>query len=515
MRSLRMVMMLLAWMATAGAIGSAYADDAVKDSAAKLAASIRKAGLQRVAVVPILFVQDDRTNQQKGRLNNNLKATPFDERKASVSSESLRIAEEMERYLGTQSGGAFRLVPSIDLYERVDKSKTDLSTLNPRGEALAKLINTNGDIDGMIVGSVKRFYKTRRNNAVGIDEIEDELQSIEWNLIELSNRAIADTAVKENVAVSLAEAVYGGYSAEFFRYEGGKLRCLLDYRPTDRTNVPLSPSESEFLFRADGRAGYPAHPLMNPNCPFKVSFEVDGKALPVTYAIQEFGFVRVLDALINLEPGDEPLIRVRNTLPNQVMVAVFLDGVNHLGRRRELPDKECQPWKLEPNSQGVFRKWFKVVPGLGEIPTEEEEFLIRDWTETVAGQMGSSEDALASRMITLVFFTEGLPSRNSLLFYDKTFTQTVELTQDRKRFVVTESQAQIAGAAPNAFGVGGINPKKAKLNMVQTAGPGTILASMTIAYCPKADTKRTMAARLKSRPDPQSDFKLVEIPPRP
>jgi len=141
--------------------------------------------------------------------------------------------------------------------------------------------------------------------------------------------------------------------------------------------------------------------------------------------------------------------------------------------------------------------------------------VIWDWTETVAGQMGSREDALASRTFTLVFFTEGFPNRNSLLFYDNSFYQTVELSQDRKRFTVKEGQAQIAGAAPNAFGVGGKNPKKGKLNMVQTAGPGTILASMTIAYCPKADTKRTIAARLKSRPDPQSDFKLVEVPPRP
>ncbi|MFN9916065.1 MAG: hypothetical protein ACK53L_25975, partial [Pirellulaceae bacterium] len=76
---------------------------------------------------------------------------------------------------------------------------------------------------------------------------------------------------------------------------------------------------------------------------------MNDRVLPVLVAeTKTFAGPEILSpVVINLEPGDEPTIRVANTSAQQVMVAVFVDGVNVLGKVREIPDESCRAWVLD------------------------------------------------------------------------------------------------------------------------------------------------------------------------
>ena len=63
-------------------------------------------------------------------------------------------------------------------------------------------------------------------------------------------------------------------------------------------------------------------------------------------------------AFLPVEPGETPVITVRNTTGKRAMVAVLVDGVNILGKRRELPDEHCRAWVIDPGVRAKFRGWY-------------------------------------------------------------------------------------------------------------------------------------------------------------
>lgn len=499
---------LVVWSLTAAMVFG-QSNQPMQESAARLAATLRKSGLKKVAVVPLAFVIDQSAEQKNRVLINGDEEAPmsFAGPTLSGSRDSLLIAEQMQRYLSEAGDGEIAVVPSEDLFERLSKAYKRTSELTPTGKELAGIVNPEGDIEAIVVGSVRKFHKEFVSPANGGTFLEPEQKSYEWSLIRLSDRTILDTKTIDSGYISLADAVYNGLSAEYFRYQSnGRLQCLLNYDQQDQKDLPLLPRDPEALYARGFVFNSRVHPLTNPYCPFKVQFLVNDRVLPIYVATAD-SFrntqtteKRILNCtLVNLEPGEEPVIRVSNTCAQRVMVAVFVDGVNILGKARELPDESCRAWVLDPNKKAEFKSWWT---GDSSSPVQEEAFIIDAWEDSVAGRMGLPADASSARAITLVFFTDGIPQRQSVQFFERYWIQDAFLPNtSSNRVTVTEEMEPVgsAGAAPSAFGFGKKPPKPGQLKWIQGARVGTMLASMQVLYCPSSETKATLERHISSK----------------
>jgi hypothetical protein len=474
----------------ASTAGIGQDNDPMKKSAERLADALRKARAERVAVLPMIFVDD----QVAGQGN--------EQPVASASNNSLRIAEQMQRYLSQAGNGDFGVVPSEDLVEGLAAAKQELRQITPTDKKLAQILNPDGRLDALVIGTLRKFFQTLPPNqgggATGLEQ-----QAIDWSIIDLSDRTIIGSEVGQGEYVSLAEAVYHGLSVEYFRYENGKLRYLLDRKEKDAKGLPLRPSDPLILFDEDSNFSSRAHPLLNPNCPFKVDFLVGENTLPINVATQ---VVSVWDgrkarkakevlpyAVINLEPGDKPIIRLKNRSQQNVAVAVFVDGLNSLGKVRELPDEKCHVWSVDRGTTSYFNYWGELtgeVADNGKGKMNRDIFVIRDWRESFAGQMGLQADADSSRAFTLVFFTVGLAKRKEVTFFPRPWLQRSFMEGGQIRVIEELQSANTYGAAPGQFGMGGIRVKPSEVILVQGVTAGTMLASMHVWYCPSSDTKR-------------------------
>jgi hypothetical protein len=152
---------------TASMTGIAQESDLMKESAARLADSLRKARAERVAVVPMVFVEDQAAAQRQQQFGNG-GPNPGDDRPvASASSNSLRIAEQMQRYLSQAGSGDFRVVPSEDLGERLATAKEQVNGLTPTDKRLAQILNPDGKIDALVIGTVRKFHQVLQPNRGG------------------------------------------------------------------------------------------------------------------------------------------------------------------------------------------------------------------------------------------------------------------------------------------------------------------------------------------------------------
>ncbi len=500
---------LVVWSLTAAMVfGQSH--QPMQESAARLAATLRKSGLKKVAVVPLAFVIDQSKEQARraGYQDEQTVQAIAVRPTLSASQDSLRVAEQMQRCLSEAGEGELALVPSEDLFGRLSAANDRTRELTPTGKELAGIVNPEGDIEALVVGTVRKFHEESMSEAAGNTylHLQPEQKSYEWSVIKLSDRTILDSKTIDSGYISLADAVYNGLSAEYFRYQSnGRLQCLLDYRQQDRKDLPLRPSDPEVLFDKNGAV----HPVINPYCPFKVQFLANDRVLPVYVATAQVTLwngrttekktIILNAAAINLEPGEEPVIRVSNTCAQRVMVAVFVDGVNILGKARELPDESCRAWVLDPNKKAEFKSWWT---GDSSAPVQEEGFIIDAWEDSVAGRMGLPADSSSARAITLVFFTDGLVQPQSIQFFERTWTQSAYLTSpNSNRVTVIEEMVPLGStaAAPSPFGVGAKPPKPGQLDWVQGARVGTILASMQVLYCPSSETKATLERHISSK----------------
>lgn len=487
----------------------------MKNSATELADKLRKLGVKKVAVLPPAFVED-RAAEQVARTRNQVNAKSdgaIPGTVLSASINSLRVAEEMQRYLSEAGRGDFGLVPAEDLFERLSKEKLKLRDVTPTSKDLIKIVNPAGDIEALVVNTLRNFHDEIQGG-VGNVLLGPEQNAYEWSLLSCSDRTILASRSVAPKYVSLAEAVYGGLSVEYFRYQNGRLTSLLAHQQNERNDLPLLPSDPEALFNKDYIFNSRVHPILNPNCPFKVDFLVNDRVLPVLVAeIDTFAGPEILSpVVINLEPGDEPTIRVANTSSQQVMVAVFVDGINVLGKVREIPDESCRAWVLDQKKTAKFKSWWT---GDQVTPVEESSFVIEEWRESVAGKLGLSGYSDSSRAFTIVFFTVGNPKRGDIQFFPRHWLQKSSLSSDRKRVLVREELEPIGsvGAAPNMFGMGAKAPKPGRLNWVQGATVGTMLASMQVRYCPSSETKATFQriATTDRFWQSNSDFRIIPI----
>lgn len=470
----------------------AAADDAHRESARKIMETARSIGANTVAVLPVMAETVVTAND----------AT----RQTSASLKVLMHLEQMENYLAEFSFGDIRVITSSSLHEALSNGELISNNEEFTPEKIqAALKRHSQGVDAVVVGLLSSTSTEQVWDFSALSEFTPRSTETAWRLIDLRDQTLAGASTVRGVR-SLSDAVYEGLSGEFFRWEGRSLRVLSAHSPKGRQQIALNPQEDVSKYRTkeyDARL----NPILNPNCPYKVSFKVNGALRAVQLPVFSPKFTTAGDdrprgfvipdteatALLAVEPGEDLVIRVRNTTPMRARLAVFIDGVNILGKSRELPNNECQSWVIAPNKPYEFLGWYTKEWADGD--GKPEPFEITSWEDSAAGQLGLKSNAPASRSITLVFFSEG-PVDRKLLLLDPSdrryWKQDFWFKNPHSMLTVREWMFQRpsgnVGAVAPAWGMGGKAAISQRLNIVQAGEPGTILAAMTVRYGTESET---------------------------
>jgi hypothetical protein len=457
-------------------------DNPIFSAAVPLAKSIRSAGFTRVGVLPWVFTE----RVFAGGFGQNAPQSQVDS-----STLTRMYVDEMQSQLAERSGGNYRMVDSFAIGNALRATGVDPSRLQPQDSTLKNIPSlVEGGIDGLILGTIV-------NRSLG-ENSPYSVRDIKWKLVDAKDPTSIAGAQKATKSYSLADLVYEGRSQEFCRWKDNRLSDFCFTTDQQKSKVPLNPQDAIELYDIWEGTGPQLNPVFNPNCPFKVSFKVEGKvqnlAVPVdkgsTFNGQTFASrVHNDEAYLVLNPGESWSVQARNGCSKPVLMAVFVDGINTLGKKRELPDRNCRVWNLEPGEKGVFKGWFSGKKGDEAI----EEFVVTAYADSVAGQLG---EKTRCGMITLVFFSSGYPSQNQLALPKRHYR--IEATWDsaRQRIVMDEGMEPAppagsfaTGMSESEYGIGGKAPKPHPLVYSNVSKQGVILAAMTIRYGSEVDIK--------------------------
>jgi len=431
----------------------------------ELAASIIQKGYRRVGVLPQFIGRSGGEETLQG----------------ATGPHARLFAEKVEEALVTQSGGRFQVVESRQLKEAFrDLSLDDLG----RPEKLRLCAERVGGMDALVVGIVT----DERNQAQGLPALE-----LTCRLIDLATSGLVDVR-KETLNLSIAGAAYMGESFELRRWQGPQLINVgLNQSVGTKAFTPADYNPAYGLNPNDVRRDRP-HPLLDLNFPFPAQVLVREQPRP----LRAIGG----QVYVALEPGEAYHVRVDNHTDQAVFAALFVDGINALGKKREHPGS-CRYWRLAPHDYARFRGWYS---GTGSTLVEEE-FTITPAEDSVAGQAGFFE---ALGMITVVIYTVGTPQQQVAMGVPGTsepwpgaFSQPYrQRAGERPKAAAPQraGPAPRAGAAPQAaappsprlgasgpsggatFGTGEGERREVRIEQLYGGDPGLILAAFTIYY---------------------------------
>ncbi|MDX1961983.1 MAG: hypothetical protein SFX18_02445 [Pirellulales bacterium] len=475
------------------------AEPEIADGARKINAGILKANLQRVGVFPCLLQQE---SDSSGVTSAKFVRTPHSE----------LYTEQLQGLLLDTSGGNYQVVDTLDMAAGLADSKLDVSQLKGSAREFQPLVKRiDGGLDGLVVGTI-RYRPMDPNDFRNFYQARD----IIWKLYKTADNSVVAQDVVEK-PYTIADEVYQGLSREFFRWEGNVLRPIgFGYAMPPIKDIGLKPSDPLDLYglmREDKNNSQP-HPIFNPRCPYKVEIVVDdqprGLYVPLSPEPQRMtGKVGVWEGqlteaqraalplgqslrsdnvYVRLNPGEEFYIHVKNTSPRRVLVAVLVDGVNILGKNKEIPDESCKIWTLDAGKEGRFRGWYT-----GEAGKEQREnFVVTRFENSIAAKLGVTDRV---GTITVVFFNEGLPQRRQIAPYERQYMVESYFDPRSKQIHVYEGEVPeprdiTTSAQPGdpGLGIGGKKPVASPLGRLQKVqASGTILAAMTINYATKEE----------------------------
>jgi hypothetical protein len=284
----------------------------------------------------------------------------------------------------------------------------------------------------------------------------------------------SQVAIKnEELPLTIADMAMMGESFELRRWVNGRVDNIA-LTSSDSRMIPVEFSSVSRIGPADVNSRQ--HPLSDPSFPFPVQLVVDKQPRSPVF-IKGKPYVTV-------DPGEEYSVRVRNNSGKDVYVAVFVDGINVLGKRRDHV-ANCKYWHLATGETSNFRGWYTGSAG----HYTEERFYIARRRETVAVKAGFGEDL---GMITVALYTVGAPSTDPqrLAQARPSFGEEGEWVQDpgtrqwrwkaKVKIAYSEAPATAPSMAPSqARTLGALPPKassshqfKAKATAPMAAAPG-------------------------------------------
>ena len=417
------LLLTLAWLgAGAGALARA------ESTAARLATEIVAKGYQRVGVLPRFLSKTPGGAEMAGGT-----IGPQADEYAEKLTDSL-INAEQGRYTIVEARRMRKAFKALSVDDLADKA------------ALAKVADGVNGLDALVVGTVTDERQPDEDGKVGGLNIRCEL-------IALRDGSVAAVA-REQVGPSLADGAYMGESWELRRWDDVGLTNVGLNLPAD--GIPEdafgSGHNREVMQYPMIRRDKP-HPLLDPTFPFPTEILVNGQPRPLTQVGEK--------VYVALDPGESYAVAIRNQSPRGVYDAVFIDGINILGKVRENP-AACRYWNFAAGSKALYKGWFSGESG----KFLEEEFMITQADATVAAGQGFNDNL---GLITVVFFTVGMKD-------------------------VPEPPRTKAMRVGGTFGTGtSTKTRELTLEMKNGEPPGAILAAATVHYATTAQLKKLQA----------------------
>lgn len=421
----------------------------------RLRQSISQKGYQRVGVMPRFVCRDENGRESLQGPN---------------AAHAALFAERIEEELVKSAGSRYSVISSLLMQKAfADVSLEDVKNLD-RLREIAKRVE---GLDALIVGTVAdEMIEDRRMTRPGM--------RIRCELVEI-NGGTSGGIVSTDMTLSLGSEAYRGRSFELRRWMDSELVNLrLNALPFGGAPDPFKDGDFNANIGQspwDIREG--PHPLADPTCPFRLEMLVDERPRPITW----IGRQHDAEPYVDIGLGERYSLRVENRTTRNACVAIFVDGINILGKRRESPGN-CLYWILKKDSQGNFKGWYTGEEGNYDV----EEFVTARAAQSLAARQGFTESL---GQITAVFYTVGVPlsvarpepfrrgrqgaMERSMWTYD----------WDQRKWELKKEMLAFApapGSAAPGMGTAAGHRSQVRLNEFQGEKPGLILAAITLHY---------------------------------
>jgi len=265
------------------------------------------------------------------------------------------------------------------------------------------------------------------------------------NLVE--NTEVVATA--EKVTLSLSDWAFMGHSFEVRRWSADRLELVgfdESLALVDGNAMGLGAEQTQY----NGLIRNRKHPLLAAPGPYAIQILVGNETRP---ANEIHG-----DLYVRLEPGENFGIRLQNDDTRPVLCAVYIDGVNTIGKQFQHPlmNPPADRWSLTPGYQGRIDGWF--VRGNSDNSSDSlQRFRIVPKPQAVAAGFGQTVEGNFG-MITAIFYTNGIAG------------------------IVPVPTIVAAGSRGGSqFGIGADRADAINLNFTD-AKAGLMLSAMTIHY---------------------------------
>jgi hypothetical protein len=441
----------------------------------QLADSIRRAEFQRVAVFPSFLRAGTTTDPLESQV---------------VSPHGLLYAEQLQARLVARRGTDFEVVDS-DTLARVARGVSAIDLADTK--RLQQLAQEIGGLDAIVIGRYHTIPAAVGNQPATLQ--------VACRLLDINTGTLHDVSRSED-RLTLADALYEGRSLEILRWQrDGKLHPVGLRQDTlsDLTPVTIATSGDPQQYDLDR-----PHPLSQRDFPFRVQVLVGERPRPIDFPQSRS------TPYIPLEPGESFVIEVTNSLQRRVHVAVFVDGLNILGERRELPDERCQVFAIDAGKRSQYEGFYASEDGRDVL----KRFRIGPVEESSAYQQGFTDQL---GMISVAVFNEGQPRDHEVapvivpgerLAASGAVPPAVAASSrpakprlgERLGNALQANRARRSGevgsAAPDVPRNAVVPDQPVPIRLVRTEGQrGPLLASFTLHYATKAEIERLQATR--------------------
>ena len=321
------------------------------------------------------------------------------------------LADSLAESLVEGAGGRFQVVDNRRMSKALARLKLDIDDLG-ENESLRKIASEVGGLDGVIVGRVVDLRDPPRAGQLRGKLRESE---VTCNLVDLRTGDLVGSG-REKVAMTPTLKAYRGEPNDPSRLREVLGRAGVD---TKATNIPDgidgevlggsgSPPPGGNLapvqIRPSGNTGngvrttsgssQGVHPFEIPKFPFALKIVVNGKHRPYEQVYDEkAGRNRYFVAI---EPGETYQIYMENNAPRDFFTAVYVDGVNILGMKRDLDDP--QVWFLGAGKKFQFPGWTTRQQGKDVV----REFEVAHADEAVASSVSEGRSFGEATMGSIV-----------------------------------------------------------------------------------------------------------------
>ena len=265
---------------------------------------------------------------------------------------------------------------------------------------------------------------------------------------------ISDKVKDRNI---LSTAAYMGDSFEVLRWNGNTLSPvgLQSNHPmfSDKSNWQYGKGEKWEQVKFQRLKSTLEHPFEIDGFPYELQAVVDGEVRPRRRLDDKY--------VVQLEPGEEYEIELKNDTEHQALVALFIDGVNSIDMelREPLELESHRHWVLKPGVTGKVRGWYNI--DAEQKQQKGNRFRIVERDQSVAAQKGFFDNI---GTITAIFYVNDAVSAKHVNYPDDKLLENLR------------------GALPDSlFGTGTGAKVESELKF-REAKRGAMLAAVTVYY---------------------------------